>query len=128
MLDRVTGMRVFARVATSGSFSAAARQLGLSQTMVTKHVAAIEARLGVKLFHRSTRRLTLTEAGRGYLEACERILVDIEEAETLAARDRVEPRGTLRLNVPHRQPGRAHPLGISPRPRKGWAEPLARAA
>src|SRR4051812_9746198 len=100
MLDRVTSMRVFARVAASGSFSAAARQLGLSQTMVTKHVAAIEARLGVKLFHRSTRRLTLTEAGRGYFEACERILADIEEAETLAARDRVEPRGTLRLNVP----------------------------
>jgi DNA-binding transcriptional LysR family regulator len=100
MLDRVTGMQVFARVATSGSFSAAARQLGLSQTMVTKHVAAIEVRLGVKLFHRSTRRLTLTEAGRRYLEACERILADIEEAEALAARDRVEPRGTLRLNVP----------------------------
>ena len=68
--------------------------------MGAKHVGAIEARLGVKLFHRSTRRLTLTEAGRSYLEACERILADIEEAEALAARDRVEPRGTLRLNVP----------------------------
>jgi DNA-binding transcriptional LysR family regulator len=100
MLDRVTSMQVFARVAASGSFSAAARQLGLSQTMVTKHVAAIEARLGVKLLHRSTRRLTLTEAGRGYLDACERILADLEEAEALATRDRVEPRGTLRLNVP----------------------------
>src|SRR4051812_17120937 len=63
-------------------------------------LAAIEARLGVKLFHRSTRRLSLTEAGRSYLEACERILADIEEAEALATRDRFEPRGTLRLNVP----------------------------
>ena len=100
MPDRVTGMQVFARVAASGGFSAAARQLGLSQTMVTKHVAAIEARLGTKLLHRSTRRVVLTEAGRTYLDACERILLDIEESETLVARDRVEPRGVLRLNVP----------------------------
>lgn len=100
MPDRLIGMQVFARVAASGGFSAAARQLGLSQTMVTKHVAALEARLGTKLFHRSTRRIALTEAGRTYLDACERILLDIEEADALAARDRIEPRGTLRLNVP----------------------------
>ncbi len=100
MPDRVTGMQVFVRVAASGGFSVAARQLGLSQTMVTKHVSAIEARLGTKLIHRSTRRIALTEAGRTYLEACERILLDIEEAEALAARDRIEPRGTLRLNAP----------------------------
>jgi len=100
MLDRVTGMSVFARVATLGNFSAAGRALGLSQTMVTKHIAATEARLGLKLLHRSTRRLTLTEAGRNYLESCERILADIEDAETSARADHVEPRGTLRLNVP----------------------------
>jgi DNA-binding transcriptional LysR family regulator len=100
MLDRVTGMQVFVRVATLGSFSAAARALHLSQTMVTKHVAALEDRLGVKLLHRSTRRLVLTEAGRSYLAACERILAEIEEAEASASLDRIEPRGTLRLNVP----------------------------
>jgi DNA-binding transcriptional LysR family regulator len=100
MLDRVTGMQVFARVATLGSFSAAARALSLSQTMVTKHVVAIEDRLGVKLLHRTTRRLRLTEAGRRYLASCERILTEIEEADALAAADRIEPRGTLRLNVP----------------------------
>ena len=100
MLDRVTGMQVFVRVAALGSFSAAARALGLSQTMVTKHVAALEDRLGVKLLHRSTRSLVLTEGGRSYLAACERILAEIEEAETSASLDRVEPRGTLRLNVP----------------------------
>ncbi|MGO4525017.1 LysR family transcriptional regulator [Microvirga sp. 2MCAF35] len=100
MLDRVTGMQVFVRVATLGSFSAAARALHLSQTMVTKHVAAIEERLGVKLLHRSTRKLVLTEEGRAYLAACERILAEIEEAEASASLDRIEPRGTLRLNVP----------------------------
>ncbi|MBA1156069.1 LysR family transcriptional regulator [Microvirga mediterraneensis] len=100
MLDRVTGMQVFVRVATLGSFSAAARALHLSQTMVTKHVAALEDRLGVKLLHRSTRKLVLTEEGRAYLAACERILAEIEEAEASASLDRIEPRGTLRLNVP----------------------------
>jgi DNA-binding transcriptional LysR family regulator len=100
MLDRVTGMQVFVRVVALGSFSAAARALGLSQTMVTKHIAAIEERLGVTLLRRSTRRLSLTEAGRRYLQSSERILTEIEEAETAAAADRVEPRGTLRLNVP----------------------------
>ncbi|AWM88199.1 LysR family transcriptional regulator [Microvirga sp. 17 mud 1-3] len=100
MLDRVTSMQVFARVAALGSFSAAARALGLSQTMVTKHVAALEERLGIKLLHRSTRRLVLTEGGRHYLAAVERILAEIEEAEASAGLDRIEPRGTLRLNVP----------------------------
>ncbi|MGO4573773.1 LysR family transcriptional regulator [Microvirga sp. 2TAF3] len=100
MLDRVTSMQVFLRVATLGSFSAAARALGLSQTMVTKHIAALENRLGIKLLHRSTRKLVLTEGGRNYLAAVERILTEIEEAEASASLDRIEPRGTLRLNVP----------------------------
>ena len=100
MLDRVTGMQVFARVAALGSLSAAARALGMSQTMATKHMAAIEERLGVKLLHRTTRRLTLTEAGRNYLEAVERILSDIEDADAAASAETVEVRGTLRLNAP----------------------------
>jgi DNA-binding transcriptional LysR family regulator len=100
MLDRVTSMLVFVRVATLGSFSAAGRALTLSQTMVTKHITALEERLGVKLLLRSTRRLTLTEAGRHYLASCERILADIEETETSARADQLEARGTLRLNVP----------------------------
>jgi DNA-binding transcriptional LysR family regulator len=100
MLDRVTGMQVFVRVAALGSLSAAARTLGMSQTMATKHIAAIEQRLGVKLLHRTTRRLALTEAGRRYLDAAERIIAEIEEAEAAAATDRVEARGTLRINAP----------------------------
>lgn len=100
MLDRVTGMQVFARVAALGSLSAAARALGMSQTMATKHMAALEDRLGTKLLHRTTRRLSLTEAGRNYLEAAERILADIEEADASAAVEMAEVRGTLRLNAP----------------------------
>lgn len=100
MLDRFTGMRVFVRVASLGSLSSASRALGMSQTMVTKHMAALEDRLGTKLFLRTTRRLTLTEAGRRYLEPCERILNEVEEAETVARADQVEARGVLRLNVP----------------------------
>lgn len=100
MLDQVTGMRVFVRVASAGSLAAAGRALHLSQTMVTKHVEAIEARLGVRLLQRSTRRLTLTEAGRGYLDACGRILAEIAEAEEAAAAGQAEARGHLRVNVP----------------------------
>jgi DNA-binding transcriptional LysR family regulator len=100
MLDRFTGLQIFARVAALGSFSAAARALGMSQTMITRHVDAIEDRLGARLFHRTTRRLTLTEAGQSYLRAAERILGELEEAEGLASASVTEPRGTLRLNLP----------------------------
>lgn len=99
-MDRVTSMRVFVRAATDGSLSAAARHLGMSPAMATKHVNALEARLGVKLFHRSTRRLALTEAGSNYLEACLRILPEIDEAEAAAASQRVKASGLLRMNVP----------------------------
>ena len=100
MLDRITGMRLFARAATAGSLSAAARHLEMSPAMASKHVGALEARLGVKLFHRSTRRLSLTEAGSNYLEACQRILPEIEEAEASVASQRIEATGLLRMNVP----------------------------
>ncbi|MCP8939643.1 LysR family transcriptional regulator [Alsobacter sp. SYSU M60028] len=100
MLDRLTGMQVFVKVAALGSLSAAARALGMSQTMATKHIAALEDRLGVKLLHRTTRRLTLTEAGRRYLERAERILGEVAEADEAAAADRVEVRGVLRVAAP----------------------------
>lgn len=100
MLDRLTSLQVFAKVAASGSLTAAAHALGMSQTMATKHMASLESRLGVKLLHRTTRRLTLTEAGRRYLEAAERVLNDVEEADASVSADTVEVRGTLRLNAP----------------------------
>lgn len=100
MLDRITGLQVFSRLAALGSLSGAARALGMSQTMATKHMAALEDRLGTKLVHRTTRKMTLTEAGRDYLESAERILADFEEAEARVASDAIEVRGTLRLNAP----------------------------
>jgi len=93
-------MQVLSRVAALGSFSAAARALGISQTMATRHIDAIEDRLGARLFHRTTRRLTLTEAGQGYLQAVERILAEVDEADGAASASVAEPRGTLRLNLP----------------------------
>ena len=99
-MDRVTSMRVFVRADSAGSLSAAARHLGMSPAMATKHVNALEARLGVKLFHRTTRRLSLTEAGSNYLEACQRILPEIDEAEAAATSQRIKATGLLRMNVP----------------------------
>jgi len=98
--DRITGMQVLIRVANVGSFSAAARALRMSPTMVTKHVTELERRLGVALFYRSTRKLTLTEAGERFLDASTQILSDLEEAEANAAGDRIEARGVLRLQMP----------------------------
>ncbi|MCX4189619.1 LysR family transcriptional regulator [Methylophaga sp. OBS3] len=100
MLDRFTGMRVFAQAATLGSLSAAGRALSMSPAMATKYVDALEARLGIKLLHRTTRRLTLTDAGTQYLEACRRILQDLDEAESEVFAQRVEAVGRLRMNVP----------------------------
>lgn len=99
-MDRVTSMRVFVRAAAAGSLSGAARHLGMSPAMATKHVDALEVRLGVKLFHRTTRGLTLTEIGSNYLEACQRILADIDEAEAEAASQRVKATGLLRISLP----------------------------
>ena len=99
-MDRITSMRVFVRAASAGSLSAAGRHLGMSPAMATKHVNALEARLGVKLFHRTTRRLSLTEAGSNYLEACQRILPEIDEAEAAATSQRIKASGLLRMHVP----------------------------
>ena len=100
MLDRIAGMEVFAKVAAIGSLSGAARALGMSQTMATKHMGALEERLGVKLLHRTTRKITLNEAGRRYLESVERILSELSEADAMAAAERMEVSGTLRVNAP----------------------------
>lgn len=100
MLDRFTGMRVFTQAMALGSLSAAGRALGMSPAMATKHMDALEGRLGVKLLHRTTRRLILTDAGTDYLAACRRILEDMDEAEAEVAAQRVEAVGRLRINAP----------------------------
>ena len=99
-MDRITSMRAFARAAQLGSLSAAARQMDISPAMAAKHVDALEARLGVKLLHRTTRKLALTDAGADYLEACLRILPEIDEAENAAASRRTLVTGLLRLAAP----------------------------
>ncbi|WP_159912534.1 LysR family transcriptional regulator [Pantoea sp. 18069] len=100
MLDRFTSMRVFIQAASHASLSAAGRALHMSPAMATKHIDALEARLGVKLLHRTTRRLTLTDAGTDYLAASRRILQEIDEAESEVAAQRTQAVGRLRMNVP----------------------------
>lgn len=100
MLDRITGWDVFLKVASLGSFSAAARTLGMSPAMAAKHVDALERRLGVRLLFRTTRRLNLTEAGRSFLDSCARILPEIKEAESALAAGQTAIEGLLRINLP----------------------------
>ena len=98
-MDRLTGLTVFARVVEAGGFSAAAARLGMSTTMVSNHVQALENRLGVRLLNRTTRRVSVTEVGRSYYERCTRILGDLEEADEAASLLQTTVRGTLRLYV-----------------------------
>lgn len=98
-MDRLTSLTVFARVAESGGFAAAARRLGMSTTAVSSHVQALEERLGARLLNRTTRRVSLTEVGRAYFERCTQVLADLEEADRVAGALQSTPRGTLRLYV-----------------------------
>jgi DNA-binding transcriptional LysR family regulator len=99
-MDRIDAMRLFVRVSELNSFSAAAQQLGLARSAVTRQIAALEAHLGVKLLARSTRRLALTTAGTAYLEKCRVILNLVDAAETGLAEERQTPRGAIRLSLP----------------------------
>lgn len=100
MLDRFQGIQVLLKVVELGSLSGAARALDMSPTMATKHVAAIEERLGVRLLHRTTRKVTPTEIGRAYVQKAERALAELQEADAAAAADKLVVRGLLRVNVP----------------------------
>jgi len=93
-------MTVFTRTVTAASLSAAARELGVSTAAVSRKLAALEARLGVRLLNRTTRRIALTDEGARFHEACVRILAEIEEAEAEAAARRVEPQGILKVALP----------------------------
>lgn len=92
-------MRVFTAVVEVGSFAGAADKLDLSRGMATRYVAQLEAHLGVRLLNRTTRKLSLTEAGNDYYERAVQVLAMIEEAETSAAQEASVPRGTLRVNT-----------------------------
>jgi DNA-binding transcriptional LysR family regulator len=99
-VDRFRTMETFVRVARSGSFTVAANQLGLSRALVSRHVGMLEERLGVRLLHRTTRSLNLTDEGRSYLSFCEQLFRDVEEQERALVETPAEPAGTLRLAAP----------------------------
>src|SRR5712691_5334539 len=97
-MDAVGEMRVFVRVVEHQSFSGAAEVLTLTPSAVSKLVSRLEERLGVRLLHRTTRRLALTSEGEGYFGRARQILADIDEAEAEIAKSRGSPRGHLRIN------------------------------
>src|ERR1700758_2981386 len=98
-MDRLTSMTVFAKVATTRSFSGAARELGISQATASKHVQTLEDWLGARLLHRTTRRVALTEAGESFFVQCSRILEDMEAARS-AAKPQAPVRGNMRITAP----------------------------
>jgi len=100
MADALQEMAIFAKVVAAGSLSAAARELGTSPALVSRRLAALESRLGVRLVNRTTRTLNLTVEGSRYYEACTRVLADIQEADAEVAAGRVEPRGALKVALP----------------------------
>ena len=100
-MDRLAAMGVFVAVAEQRSFSGAARRLRLSPSLVTRTVAALEERLSIRLLQRTTRSVTLTDAGARYLARARRILADVEEADGSARSERSVPTGRFVLTAPN---------------------------
>ena len=99
-LDKFESMRVFCSVIEAGGFAAAAEQTGLSTSAVSRHVAQLEAHLNVRLFNRTTRRMSPTDAGFAYFERCTQLLADFEETEASVSGEARHPHGRLRLAAP----------------------------
>ena len=99
-MDRIDAMQAFVAVADLRGFAPAARKLRLSPSAVTRLIAALEERLGARLLQRTTRSVTLTDAGTRYLERARRILADVEEAELAAEGERTRPSGRLVVSAP----------------------------
>jgi len=96
-MDRFQAIEAFVKVVEAGSFAGAAGRLDVSVSSVSRLVADLEAHLGTRLLHRTTRRLSLTEAGRTFHEHGVQLLADLDEAEASASAEAVVPRGTLRI-------------------------------
>ncbi|MDQ1158884.1 DNA-binding transcriptional LysR family regulator [Sphingomonas sp. SORGH_AS 950] len=99
-MDNLGSLNAFVQAAEARSFTAASKQLGVSPSAIGKAIARLEDRLGVRLFHRSTRIVTLTPEGALFLERCRRIFCEIEQAEMELAQTRSAPRGKLRVSLP----------------------------
>jgi DNA-binding transcriptional LysR family regulator len=111
-MDRLENLEVFVAAAESGSFTRAARRLGKTPAAVTRAIAALEARSGLRLFNRTTRAMALTEAGGRYLDQAKRALAEVAALELTAAGDQAAPRGTLTITAPEMF-GRMHVLPIA---------------
>ncbi|HPO19558.1 MAG TPA: LysR family transcriptional regulator, partial [Rubrivivax sp.] len=98
-MDTVVGLQLFIRVVETGSFSKASADLGITQPTATKHVAALESRLGARLLHRSTRGVAPTEVGAAYYDKCKVIARELEEADSLAALLQSRVQGSLRIST-----------------------------
>lgn len=110
-MDRLQTLEMFVAVAAEGGFAAAARKLGSSPPAVTRGIAALEARLGTALFHRSTRAVALTDAGGAFLGEARRLLGDLADAERQVRGVQAAPRGQLYLTAPVMF-GRLHVLPV----------------
>ncbi len=99
MKDRLNGMRVFAQVVEARSFSAAAERLGMSKSLASRHVSALERSLAVKLLNRSTRSLSPNEAGAVFYEPCAKIVQEVVLAEQHLTRTQSEPAGVVRVTA-----------------------------
>ena len=99
-MDKFVEMQTFAAVVDAGSFVKAADSLAMSKAAVSRYVADLESRLGVRLLHRTTRRLSLTEEGRTFYAWCRELLSEIEEAEAEIASGNVDASGLVRVNAP----------------------------
>ncbi|QLK47753.1 LysR family transcriptional regulator [Vibrio owensii] len=99
-MDQLSAMRAFVRVVQTGSFSATSREMNTSQTTISKKVAALEKKIGVKLLARSSRDHALTPAGTKYYQTCVDILGELDEAEAEARSEVASPQGTIRISAP----------------------------
>src|SRR5580692_6681743 len=98
-MDQLAAIRIFVRVVERGSFSSVAREAGVGQPAVSKQITALEAHLGAQLLRRTSRSLSLTEAGQEFYESAVRLLEDLEAAESRVGRGQTAPSGLIRVTV-----------------------------
>src|SRR6516165_2394455 len=110
-MDRLESMSILLTAVEAGSLSAAARQLAIPLSTVSRRISELEAHLKARLLNRTSRQLTLTDAGRSYVEACKRILEEVNEAERTAAGEYSAPKGDLIITAPVVF-GRLHVLAV----------------